>query len=138
MTLALGGAAFAHTGVQNPAVLARMENMSAIADEMEILVNMARGRTAYDETLAETARDRLHGHAGEVVALFEAPETDPRMEALPIIWEDFADFSSKAADLERAALGLSGRLASREDVVAAVRALGATCTACHDAYRVVE
>jgi cytochrome c556 len=60
------------------------------------------------------------------------------MEALPIIWEDFADFSSKAADLERAALGLSGRLASREDVVAAVRALGATCTACHDAYRVVE
>jgi cytochrome c556 len=115
-----------------------MENMTAIADEMEILVNMARGRTAYDETLAETARDRLHGHAGEVVALFEAPETDPRMEALPIIWEDFADFSSKAADLERAALGLSGRLASREDVVAAVRALGATCTACHDAYRVVE
>jgi cytochrome c556 len=138
MTLALGGAAFAHTGVQNPAVLVRMENMTAIADEMEILVNMARGRTAYDETLAETARDRLHGHAGEVVALFEAPETDPRMEALPIIWEDFADFSSKAADLERAALGLSGRLASREDVVAAVRALGATCTACHDAYRVVE
>jgi cytochrome c556 len=115
-----------------------MENMTAIADEMEILVNMARGRTAYDETLAETARDRLQGHAGEVVALFEAPETDPRMEALPIIWEDFADFSSKAADLERAALGLSGRLASREDVVAAVRALGATCTACHDAYRVVE
>jgi cytochrome c556 len=111
-TLALVGMAYAHTGVQNPAVLARMENMSDIADEMEVLVNMARGATAHDATLAETARARLAEHAGEVVDLFEAPETDPQMEALPVIWEDFADFSAKAADFERAALGLSGRLAS--------------------------
>ena len=135
LAVVLAGVTFAHTGVQNPAVLARMDNMVAIADEMEILVNMARGTTAFDATLAETARDRLHVRAGQVVGLFEAPEMDPMMEALPSIWEDFGDFSAKADDMERTASELAGGLTSRENVVSAVRALGATCTACHDIYR---
>lgn len=132
------GVAFAHTGVQNPAVLERMDNMTAIADEMETLVNMARGTVEFDATLAETARSRLEAHAVEVPGLFAARETDPRMEALPVIWEQFDDFDDKATDLVRAAAGLEGRLSSRDRVVDAVRALGATCTACHDVYRVAQ
>jgi cytochrome c556 len=68
------------------------------------------------------------------VYLFEARETDPMMEASHLIWETFGDFTDKAEDMERTARALSRTLASQDDVTAAVRALGATCTACHDIY----
>ncbi|MFT6272564.1 MAG: hypothetical protein ACJA0F_001409, partial [Dinoroseobacter sp.] len=35
VSLALGGAAWAHQGVQNAAVMARMNSMSAIADSVK-------------------------------------------------------------------------------------------------------
>jgi cytochrome c556 len=53
--LALAGTAQAHQGVRTPAVLERMNNMFALADEMEILVNMARGTRSFDAPMAEAA-----------------------------------------------------------------------------------
>ena len=135
LTICIAAAAAAHQGVRNAEVLARMENMTAISDEMEILVNMARGVLPHDPSTAEAARERLAALAAEVVPLFEAPATDPAMEAIPVLWDEVDQFAEKAHAMERTISDLSGTLSDPETVREAVAALSRSCTACHDAYR---
>lgn len=133
---ALATAALAHQNVQNPAVLARMENMSALARQVEVLGNMARGETAFDATIANTALGALSSEANHIVDLFEAPETDPRSEARAGIWENFANFSGRARELELLAAELAGSVEDRASLVAALRRVGASCSGCHEDYRI--
>ena len=60
---------------------------------------------------------------------------DPKSEAKPEIWSNFSDFSGKAKELEKLALGLSTTIASADDLGPAMRDLGANCKACHGPYR---
>ncbi len=134
LTLA-ASAALAHGGVQNAAVLARMDAMKAIGDATKVLGEMAKGTTAFDVEAARAAAETIASHAAETPVLFEAREDDPKSEALPGIWENFEDFTAKAADLQ----ALAGDLAMGLDTPDALRAglgdLGATCKACHTEYR---
>ena len=125
--------AVAHQGVQNQAVLARMEGMSAINAATRTLGQMARERTAFDAAAAEAARASLESHANEVVGLFEAEESDPKSEAEPAIWDNFADFSDLANDLVQAAAGADVR--SLDALKRNFRAINRTCRACHGPYR---
>ncbi|MEP1200574.1 c-type cytochrome [Tateyamaria sp.] len=135
-TLALGAtAALAHTGVKNPAVMARMNGMSAISDNVEVLGTMAKGQVAFDAASAKMAARAIARHSAESVDLFTAQETDPKSEALPAIWENFDDFTSKAQDLEAFANEWSEKISTLEDVRAGIRPLGQSCKACHSLYR---
>lgn len=127
--------ATAHQGVQNPAVLDRMNGMTAMADAMEVLVTMMRGSAEFDADRANAAIAAVGEEAGRVIPLFATEETDPASEALPAIWEEFADFEAKARDLELVAARFAGSVVAPEDLRGAVRALGQSCGACHDAYR---
>jgi len=133
--LAVAQLAAAHTGVQNQAVLARMNAMSAISDEMEILVPMARGAMPFDAVQAQTALRRLEDLAARTPDLFRAPESDPQSEALPAIWEDFADFETRARELASIADAAAARVADPATLRAAVARIGSNCSACHDRYR---
>ena len=65
------------------------------------------------------------------------PEAGVKTEALPIIWEDKADFNKKVAAMQEAAAKLD-TVAQGGDVAAiatAFKATGGTCKACHDKYR---
>ncbi|MEP0941569.1 MAG: cytochrome c [Rhizobiaceae bacterium] len=135
-TLALGAtAALAHTGVKNPAVMARMNGMSAISDNVEVLGTMAKGQVAFDAASAKTAARAIARHSAESVDLFAAQETDPKSEALPAIWENFDDFTAKAQDIEAFANEWSEKITTLEDVRAGMRLLGQSCKACHSLYR---
>ena len=125
----------AHQGVQNPAVMARMESMSEIADKMKILGTMAKGSLAFDAQTAREAAADIARHAEQTPALFQANETDPKSEAKSNIWEDFDDFTKKSEELVRVASGYAETVQSADDLRAAVGALGATCQACHATYR---
>lgn len=127
--------AFAHQGVQNPAVKARMAAMSAISEHMKSLGMMARGATAFDAEAARAAAAAIADHAAAVPGLFEANETDPRSEARPEIWTNFEDFGAKAAELESIAAGLSASITAPEDLGPALGGLGANCRSCHSVYR---
>ncbi|MEO1306935.1 MAG: cytochrome c, partial [Pseudomonadota bacterium] len=95
-----GSLALAHDGVKNAAVMARMHGMSEIAAQMKAIGDMAKGETTFDAAQARAAVASIAEHAGAVPGLFEAPETDPKSEALPVIWEKFGDFTGKALDLQ--------------------------------------
>lgn len=133
--ITMATAALAHQNVQNPAVLARMDNMTALARQVEILGTMARGETAFDAEAANSALDRISGQANQIIDLFEAPETDPQSEARAGIWENFADFSGRAQELELLAARLAGSVEDRGSLVTALRRVGASCSGCHEDYR---
>jgi cytochrome c556 len=125
--------ALAHGGVQNPAVMARMEAMSQIGDGMKVLGGMMKGELAYDTAKAQAALDKIEAASQQVPALFEAPESDPKSEALPAIWDNWADFEAKATALTEAA---SGEITGEEGLRPTLGALGGACKDCHRDYRV--
>lgn len=65
------------------------------------------------------------------------PEAGVKTKALPIIWENKADFNDKVAAMQDAA-ALLDKAAQTGDVAAigaAFQTTGGTCKACHDKYR---
>ena len=128
-------AALSHSGVKDPAVLARMHLMSLVANDMKVLGEMAKGATTFDAETVQMRAASLEEHAFETLRLFEAPATDPKSEAKPEIWQDWEGFSKRAAEMRAAAAQL-GRVTVEADFDAAFRAVGQTCSACHETYRI--
>ena len=94
--LMAASAVWAHGGVKNPAVMARMDGMSAIADSMKVLGGMAKGAVAFDAAAANEAAGVIAVEAARIPVLFQVEETDPKSEAKPEIWTNFNDFSDRA------------------------------------------
>lgn len=130
----------AHQGVKDPVVMARMNAMSEIADNMKTLGDMAKGTTSFDAKTAQAAASGISTLAVRTPALFKDPAMDPKSEALPAIWSDFADFQIKSDKLVRVARDLAETLSGPAEtgpaeLDRAMRALGETCKACHQDYR---
>lgn len=125
--------AIAHTDVKNPAVMARMEAMKQIGGAMRTVADMVRGKTPFDAAAAAEAQATLAQTASTVVPLFEAPETDPKSEALPVIWENFDDFTAKAEALVSGAEGL--QVTSLDSLSASFGPMAGSCGGCHKVYR---
>ena len=133
--LLVAGAALAHDGVKNPAVMARMQGMEDIGAATKVLGQMAKGATPFDQEAAVRELSRIVSLAAEIEPLFKAEESDPKSEALPAIWADFPDFTAKAAALQAAAGGAALSLEDLDGLRAALGRIGDTCKACHRTYR---
>jgi cytochrome c556 len=131
---AIAGAAWAHEGVKDPNVKARMELMGQVKANIGVLGAMAKGEAAFDSGKAEAAKAGLIANAKAIPAAFETEATDPKSEALPAIWENWDDFMSKAAAME-AAVG-SVDVSTLESVQGGMRTIGGSCGGCHKVYRV--
>lgn len=134
--LMAASAVWAHGGVKNPAVMARMDGMSAIADSMKVLGGMAKGAVAFDAAAANEAAGVIAVEAARIPVLFQVEETDPKSEAKPEIWTNFNDFSDRADALEKVASDLSGSIETPDDLQGAMKALGQNCQSCHGTYRI--
>ncbi len=128
--------ASAHGGVTDPTVLARMQGMSAMAEHMKTIGDMAKGGRSFDAVSVENALARLSEEAARVPGLFETKVTDPKSEARAVIWEDFGTFAGMAEDLRLVSSGLSGSVATDADLPEALQTIGEACKACHADYRV--
>ncbi len=133
--LLIAEAAFAHQGVANPAVKARMDSMSEIQENTKVLGSMAKGAIDFDKERARTAAGAIAAQAARMPGLFEAEESDPLSEALPAVWTRFDDFVDKAADLERVAGEAAAGLDTPQDLRSALAAIGGACKSCHESYR---
>lgn len=127
--------AWAHEDVKNPVVKERMKLMSGMGMNMKVMGDILKGKRAFDAAEVEAAIADLKARAAMVPAKFEANEDDPKSEAKAAIWSNMDDFLAKAQNLENAAAGLSGKVASKGDIPMAMQALGGTCKACHQAYK---
>jgi cytochrome c556 len=133
--LALATVAMAHSGVKNPAVLARMNGMKAIGDATKTVGEMAKGNRAFDSATARQAFESIATEAARVPALFATPEDDPKSEARADIWAQFGDFESKSRAMQSLAEDLAGSVTTLNELRDAMPRLGDSCSACHRLYR---
>lgn len=132
--VALAGPVLAHGDVKNPVVKMRHAAMKAIADNTKVLGEMAKGALPFDAAKAQEAAVAIAAQAAMTPALFEDPSnTDPKSEALPAIWDDFADFTAKSGALVAAAKGVD--TSTFDGVRAGLGQIGGACKACHSKYR---
>ena len=125
--------AFAHEGVKNPAVKARMILMKEVKTSFGQIGQMAKGAVAFDAQDAQAAKARLLKASQAVVDKFQANETDQLSQAAPAIWKNWDDFVAKSTAFEAAieVLDVSDLAALR----GGMRAIGGGCMACHKVYK---
>lgn len=93
-----------------------------------------------DVAIIQAATAVVPKEAAGMVDWFPAgtgPESGVETDALPIIWEETADFNEKVAAMQEAAAKLDAT-AQGGDVAAiatAFKTTGGTCKSCHDKYR---
>ncbi|MFD1341496.1 c-type cytochrome [Litorisediminicola beolgyonensis] len=133
--IAAGTVAVAHSGVKNPDVMNRMIGMSEMAKQMKTVGAMAKGETAFDADAVNAALATLSEEASYIPSLFEINATDPKSEALPVIWEEFDTFAGHAKHLEEITASLAGTVKSPGDLGPVMKEVGKACAACHSDYR---
>lgn len=140
-TLAAIAAAASATAQDLPApVMARQGQMQAMAINVGIVGNMARGNTEYDAEMAQAAANNLLA-LSQIDQRFHWPEGTDNFAlegtaALPAIWENPDGFAERYMTFGTAAQGLADVAGNGLDAMrAAVGPLGGSCGGCHDDFR---
>jgi len=147
--LASTGVLFTATAQQTPptaeqqaaaATATRQGLFKILSYNMGAISGMARGTVAFDAAIAERNANRIAMLAPMIPELFvnDTRAFEVTTEALPIIWDDKAQFEDKAANLIAAAetFAAVARGGDQREITAAVRPFGATCGNCHETFRV--
>ncbi len=125
-----------HEGATGP-VKARMDAMGEVSRNAKLLGLMAKSG-AIDPPTAADAALQLRQYAAEMPGLFQERMFDAPSEALPEIWENWADFVAKAQAMGAAAIQIEAAGADPAAFSQAVQNLGQSCTACHELYRLKQ
>jgi len=131
----VGSVAVANADAHADAVAMRQALMKSVGGQTKILGDMAKGVTPFDAIAATAAAETLAAAAKEIPVKFETKSLEGETEALPIIWEQFDDFTAKAGAMGAAASATAG-VADQAALGAAMGNLGKACGACHETYRV--
>ena len=100
---------------------------------IERLVAMVKGQSAFDATADNTAQQALKTHMKDIPDLFHDPQSDPKSEALPLIWETWGDFERKGNNAYLAVSALDTQ--SLEGLRGTLLRVGNTCLDCHQTCR---
>jgi cytochrome c556 len=141
-TIGTAGTSVAQTDLPMP-VEARQGQFAMMGLNIGVLVGMVRGERDYDAAQAQAAADNLVA-ISMIDQSFHWPEgTDSDSlegtRALPAIWENLPDVIAKWEAFGAAAEGVADVAGGGLDGMrAAIGPLGASCSACHDAYRLSQ
>ncbi len=123
------------------ATVTRQGLFKLLGYNMGAIGGMARGTVEFDAAVAERNANRIAMLAPMIPELLFANDTrafNVTTEALPIIWDEKAQFEEKAANLIAAAetFAAVARGGDQRAITAAIRPFGATCGNCHETFRV--
>ena len=109
--------------------------MESIGGHMNNIVAIVKGEVPYRDNLSLHA-EQLAELAPLALPAFETEAMSDDTEALPAIWEDWAEFEQAANTFEEKALAFSEAAASGEmaRIGPALGELGDSCKACHDDF----
>lgn len=119
---------------------ARQGEMRIMAINLGILGAMARGNLEYNAEMAQAAADSLVA----VSQINQRPlwrEGSDNMsidgtKALPMIWDDIAGFRADWEAFGEAAAAAAATVTNGQEALGpALRGIGGTCQACHEAFR---
>jgi cytochrome c556 len=136
-TIATAPSVTAHNGATG-IVKERMELMKGIGDQMKVMGAMAKGKRPYEQSaFVEGAQTALDG-APKITSMFPEGSLSEKSEALPSIWEKWAEFEQSAKDLETESaklLEVASGDADQKAVLAQFVKMGKTCRGCHQDFR---
>lgn len=114
------------------------EMMKTLGGEMKKLG--AAAAAGNNDEIAAIAKE-IAAIAEKIPGDFKDKPTNPDTRAKPEIWDNFADFTAKAEDLNAAALKVAAGAEAGTlpgDAKAVVGMVGGACGACHKEYRAPE
>ena len=128
--------AIAHGGAKG-IVKERMQAMESLGRAMKSIGRMARGKKTLEIMEVVRAAESIAQHGQRLPTLFPAGSSFGITEASPKIWKDPEGFKTSNYRMIAAARVLEG--AARTDdlitIKGAYKALGKTCSSCHQQYR---
>lgn len=137
-----------HEAAQDTSAMAdvykeRSDAMKVLGGNIKTLSDMLFGQTDYDAAKALEASQAMNAVASsDVAALFPEGTMEPPSEALPIIWEEWDEFTGILADFATSTAALEAAAADGTDTKDAVQgafmAVGGTCQTCHKKFRKEE
>ena len=118
----------------------RMEAMKEVGRSSKSINQMFKGKRTYSGSEIAALSSRISEHAARIPELFpDRPDSrhGAKTQALPAIWEEWAQFLDLARSMERESqkLGETAATGERAAVRAQLRVLGRTCSGCHDQFR---
>ena len=113
----------------------REKGMEIIGGHMGSIVAIVKGEVPYSDELGYHA-DALAAAAPRILPMFETEAMTDDSEALPKIWQQWADFEKAAQKLETTSADLATAVASgnRGAIGAALGEVGKSCKGCHDNF----
>jgi len=113
----------------------REKGMEILGGHMGSIVAIVKGEVPYTSELAYHA-DALAAAAPKVLPAFEKEAMTDDSDALPKIWQQWADFEKAAQKLETASADLAAAVASGNQgrIGAALGEVGKSCKGCHDEF----
>lgn len=129
-SLVVGLGAVTAAQAQSPA---RQDVMKANAAAQRTLTPIIRGEQPWNKDVAAAQAKILADDAKKLATLF--PAGSEGGNAKPEIWTNRADFDAKLKAFDDASVKLVAAAGDEAAFKAAFQPLGATCGACHQAYR---
>ena len=136
LTLApLLAASAAHAAKDEDLVKYRHYLMESIGGHMNNIVAIVKGEVPYRDNLALHA-DQLAALAPHTLPAFETEAMSDKSEALPAIWQNWADFEERSLTFEKASREFADAVASGKmaRIGPALGELGDSCKSCHDDF----
>ena len=121
---------------------ARSQHFKDMGKAWEPIANMLRRKIPYDAAVVDKQSAQVAEMSKKIPSLFEIDTRafkDLKTESLDGIWSSVPDFNSKSEALTTALLALTEAARGGADAAAFTKsaaAVGKTCSACHDSYRV--
>ena len=124
----------AHQGATG-IVKTRMDNFSQSQRDLKASFTAVKAGD-WDEVIANARAMAKWGQ--QIPSMFPEGSNNPPSEASPRIWEDMTGFTAASLDFVSAAENVitTAETANKQDTIAALKALGQTCSTCHKNYRV--
>lgn len=138
-TLATGSFAVAHSGAMG-IVKERMDTMKSIAGNMKMISKSLRAEKADPDVLQSAAQD-ISEHAAKIANQFGEKNIDKPSEASPLIWDEQERFNAIALELQEASTVFATQIAegaANSALQDTFKAMGATCRACHQDFRIAQ
>lgn len=135
----LAGVAFGSVVAADGTHDSRVAMMKKIGGAAGALGAIAKGDKPYDADAVKAALTTIAETAKAFPDQFGPNSDKSDAEVNPKLWDNLDDFKAKAAKLSTDAETTLAQLpADQAGVGAALKALGANCGACHQAYRIMK
>jgi len=130
--------AFAETTAEDAARY-RTSVMTTLRGHVGAASMIVRGQVENEGHLVEHAR-ALANSAGELPRLFPEGSNVGESEALPVIWQEPAEFAAAIDKLQQATAAFlaAAESGNQDEIAAKFRDVGGSCRGCHDRFRVAQ